>query len=321
MAAEILVKNLSKYYNKKAAIHELNFHIKEGEVVGFLGPNGAGKSTTLRILAGLLPATSGCVYINQHSLTTHSSVLKEILGYMPENNPLPDDLRVEEYLRFRAHLKEVKNITQTVNEVMERCDLQRTAAKKMIKTLSKGFRQRVGIADALLGKPQLIILDEPTIGLDPQQIIGIRHLIDQIKEEATVIFSSHILPEIEAACNHLLILHQGELVADGTSDQLRKQCFNTIRYHLVLQGEKLDFCQRLQQTQFPFHCLKQLSKGSITEFLLETPSSDENVEADFNIWLFQQGYRVCQFTKQIPSLEALFLKLTQFSWKAKDSLL
>ena len=129
------------------------------------------------------------------------------------------------------------------------------------------------------------------------------------------------MPEIEAACNHLLILHQGELVADGTSDQLRKQCFNTIRYHLVLQGEKLDFCQRLQQTQFPFHCLKQLSKGSITEFLLETPSSDENVEADFNIWLFQQGYRVCQFTKQIPSLEALFLKLTQFSWKAKDSLL
>lgn len=315
MAAEIIVKNLSKYYGSKAAIRKLNFEIQPGEIVGFLGPNGAGKSTTLRILCGLLPATEGCVYINGLPLTTHVQNLKAILGYMPENNPLPEDMRVEEFLRFRAKLKRVENVSKSVKYVMERCDLTRTAAKKMIGTLSKGFRQRVGIAEALLGHPQLIILDEPTIGLDPHQILGIRDLLRQLRGEATVIFSSHILPEIEAACSQLLIVHQGDLVANGTPENLRKRYFKKIRYTLILGNPCDSFLEDLKQSSFAICCIKQITNHLSTTFVLETQCTDLNFEKDLMAWIFAKGYCVQQFFKNEPTLESLFLKLTQFTWK------
>ena len=315
MAAEIIVKNLSKFYGSKAAIRKLNFEIKPGEIVGFLGPNGAGKSTTLRILCGLLPATEGCVYINGMPLTTRLQVLKANLGYMPENNPLPEDMRVEEFLRFRAQLKRIEKVSKAVGYVMERCDLKRTAAKKMIGTLSKGFRQRVGIAEALLGRPQLIILDEPTIGLDPHQILGIRDLLKQLRGEATVIFSSHILPEIEAACSQLLIIHQGELVANGTSENLRKQYFKQTRYTLILGNPWNSFLEDLKQSSFEVHCVKQEKQESSSTFILETQCNYPNFEKDLMAWIFSRGYSVQQFFKNEPTLESLFLKLTQFAWK------
>jgi len=311
MAAYIQVKDLYKHYGKKAAIQKLSFQIDPGEIVGFLGPNGAGKSTTLRILCGLLPATSGYVYIGGQPLTTRCWQLKKDLGYMPENNPLPEDMRVEEFLRFRAQLKQIDNITQAVGDVMERCDLTRTAARKMICTLSKGFRQRVGIADAFLGRPKLIILDEPTIGLDPHQTLGIRDLLKQIKGETTVIFSSHILPEIEAACTQLLIIHQGELVANGTSDSLRRKYFKQKRYQLILE-EASTFLSYLSQTNFNLTCLKQTGN----QFVLETSDeTDPKFESQFMQSLFEHHYKVQQFFKIEPTLESLFLKLTQFAWK------
>ena len=312
MAANIQVENLSKYYNRKAAIKNLNFTIESGQIVGFLGPNGAGKSTTLRILCGLLPASEGCVYIDHMPLTTQLQRIKCSLGYMPENNPLPEDMRVEEYLRFRAHLKRIDNVTMVVGDVMERCDLLRTAAKKMIRTLSKGFRQRVGIADALLGKPQFIILDEPTIGLDPHQIIGIRDLLKNLQGETTVIFSSHILPEVEAACSKLLIIHQGELVANGTSKSLRETYFPQKRYKLFLQESCPELIQTFSEENSRFKCLHH---ESYRIFTLELKENTNFEEKDFVRWLFEKNYPVQQFFKIEPTLEMLFLKLTKFSWK------
>ena len=318
MAADVIVKNLSKYYGGKAAIRNLNFTITPGEIVGFLGPNGAGKSTTLRILCGLLPASSGCVYVNGLPLTTQGQAVKRLLGYMPENNPLPEDMRVEEFLRFRAHLKQVKNITSSVGEVMERCDLSRTAAQKMINTLSKGFRQRVGIADALLGKPQLIVLDEPTIGLDPHQILGIRSLLKNLEGEATVIFSSHILPEVEIACTKLIILHQGELVASGTAEGLRDQYFREKRYRLCLADSHQNFLADLAESDFGLTCVNHGENDFTLEYSTDIHKNLFD-EARFLTWLFTKGYSVQQFFKMEPTLETLFLKLTKFSWKHTQS--
>ena len=314
MAASIKVEGLSKYYGHKAAIRNLNFEIEPGQIVGFLGPNGAGKSTTLRILCGLLPATEGCVYINGMPLTTQLQRIKCSLGYMPENNPLPEDMRVEEYLRFRAHLKRIDNVSMAVGDVMERCDLLRTAAKKMMRTLSKGFRQRVGIADALLGKPQFIILDEPTIGLDPHQIMGIRDLLKNLKGETTIIFSSHILPEVEAACSKLLIIHQGELVANGTSESLRERYFPQKRYKLIFQKPCPEFSEALSKEN---HDLKCLHNEAQRDFVLELKEGIPFEEARFVRWLLDKNYPLQQFFKIEPTLETLFLKLTKFSWKEK----
>ena len=308
MAASIKVEHLTKYYGRSAAIRNLNFEIEPGQIVGFLGPNGAGKSTTLRILCGLLPASEGCVYINGMPLTTQLQHIKCSLGYMPENNPLPEDMRVEEYLRFRAHLKRVDNVSIAVGDVMERCDLFRTAAKKMIRTLSKGFRQRVGIADALLGKPQFIILDEPTIGLDPHQIMGIRDLLKDLKGETTILFSSHILPEVEAACSKLLIIHQGELVANGTSESLRESCFPKKRYRLILQNP----CPELIKELSDFNCVHNEGQRELVLELKEGAKIDEN---SFVRWLIEKNYPLQQFSRIEPTLEMLFLKLTKFSWK------
>ena len=230
---------------------------------------------------------------------------------MPENNPLPEYMRVEEFLRFRAQLKQVKNVSQSVGEVMERCDLTRTAAHKIIRTLSKGFKQRVGIADALLGKPQLIILDEPTIGLDPHQILGIRDILKQLRGETTVIFSSHILPEVEAACSKLLIIHQGELVANGTSQGLRERYFPQKRYTLKLKESNTNLWEDLKSTDFNVHCVNQTDDT----FIFECSDVKEDFEASFLQWLFLHNYKVQQFFKIEPTLEMLFLKLTKFSWK------
>ena len=188
----IRVENLTRNYGAITAIKNVSFTVNRGEIVGFLGPNGAGKSTTMRILSGIMSATAGSAWVGGISVAQNPHEVKRRIGYMPENNPLPDDMRVVEYLRFRARLKGVpgRKLRATVEEVMETCDLARTARRKIIGTLSKGFRQRVGIADALLGNPEVIIMDEPTIGLDPHQIQGIRKLINNLRGRLTVVLSA-----------------------------------------------------------------------------------------------------------------------------------
>ncbi|MGA2655888.1 MAG: ATP-binding cassette domain-containing protein [Verrucomicrobiota bacterium] len=219
----IEVANLTKRYAGHRAVSNISFTVGHGEIVGLLGPNGAGKSTTMRILACYLPATSGTVRVAGLDVFKRSDEVRRRIGYMPENNPLHPDLRVREYLRFRARLKGLNcaNSRRRVDIVMEQCGLAEVS-RRIIGQLSKGYRQRVGLADALVHEPELIILDEPTIGLDPNQIRSVRQLIKGLACSHTVLISTHILPEAEMTCNRMLIMYEGKILAAGTPENLQR---------------------------------------------------------------------------------------------------
>lgn len=219
----IQVDDLVKRFGTKEAVKHVTFRVDRGEIVGFLGPNGAGKTTTLRILTGFLPATSGEVTLDGHPVSEESKAVRRLIGYLPESNPLYEDLRVREYLGFRASLKGIPRASRRkrLEEVMEACDIVEVR-DRMIGACSKGFRQRVGLADALLADPPLLVLDEPTVGLDPGQIVHVRELIRELSKDHTVLLSTHVLPEVEAICSRVLIIHEGSLLFDGPVDELQR---------------------------------------------------------------------------------------------------
>ncbi len=220
----ISVKNLTKKYQTQRAVDNISFEVKTGEVLGFLGPNGAGKTTTMKIITGFMAPTDGDVKVNGISVREEPEKVKQQIGYLPESNPLYQDMPVLEYLEFIAELQNVpkeKRQSQIV-KMVKVCGLNVEKHKK-ISELSKGYKQRVGLAQALIHDPEILILDEPTTGLDPNQIVEIRNLIREIGREKTVILSTHILPEVEATCDRILIINEGKIVADGTSESLRKQ--------------------------------------------------------------------------------------------------
>jgi ABC-2 type transport system ATP-binding protein len=219
----IEVSNLTKRYAGHTAVSDLSFSVARGEIVGLLGPNGAGKSTTMRILACYLPASSGTVRISGLDVFSDSREVRRRIGYMPENNPLHLDMRVREYLRFRARLKGLgwRRARERVDKVMEQCGVA-DVSRRIIGQLSKGYRQRVGLADALVHEPELIILDEPTIGLDPRQIRSVRQLIKGLAIHHTVLISTHILPEAEMTCSRILIMNGGQILASGTPENLQQ---------------------------------------------------------------------------------------------------
>ena len=220
----IKVENLTKRYAGQTAIKDLSFEVEKGEIMGFLGPNGAGKSTTMRILASFLPPTSGRASIAGFDVFAQSLEARSHLGYMAENVPLYNDMRVTEYLDYRAALKGVphRRVSERVGDVKELCGLKEVE-KKLIGALSKGYRQRVGLADALLAEPDLLILDEPTIGLDPNQIRQVRELIKNLGKQHTILLSTHILPEVEMTCSRVIIIHKGRIEACDTPDNLLGQ--------------------------------------------------------------------------------------------------
>src|SRR6201997_1261845 len=220
----IKVEKLTKRYAGNTAIKDLTFEVGQGEIMGFLGPNGAGKTTTMRILASFLPPTSGRATIAGFDIFDQSLQARMHLGYMPENVPLYNDMRVNEYLNYRAALKAVphRRVAERVGDVKELCGLKEVE-KKVIGTLSKGYRQRVGLADALLHEPDLLILDEPTIGLDPNQIRQVRQLIKNLGKQHTILLSTHILPEVEMTCSRVIIIHKGRIEACDTPENLLGQ--------------------------------------------------------------------------------------------------
>lgn len=221
---DIKIENLSKRYGPQRAVDSISFEVKTGEVLGFLGPNGAGKTTTMKMITGYLSATEGDILIGGKSLKEAGDEIKHHIGYLQENNPLYLDMPVIEYLRFCAALQGVteSKIEERIRSMVSKCGLNAEKHKK-IGELSKGYRQRVGLAQAMIHDPEILVLDEPTTGLDPNQIVEIRKLIREIGKEKTVILSTHILPEVEATCDRILIINKGKIVADGTSDTLRKQ--------------------------------------------------------------------------------------------------
>jgi len=220
----IQIENLSKKYGPQRAVDGISFEVKTGEILGFLGPNGAGKSTTMKMITGYIGIGEGEIKIGDLSVKNQSDEVKRFIGYLPENNPLYLDMPVIDYLQFCASLQGVESnrIDEQVKKMVRVCGLNAEKHKK-IGELSKGYRQRVGLAQAMIHDPQILILDEPTTGLDPNQIVEIRKLIREIGKEKTVILSTHILPEVEATCDRILIINKGKIVADGTADNLRKQ--------------------------------------------------------------------------------------------------
>jgi len=220
----IKIENLSKRYGPQKAVDQLSFEVKTGEILGFLGPNGAGKSTTMKMITGYLGIGEGEVRIGDKSVREHGDELRKHIGYLPENNPLYQDMPIIDYLGFCAALQgmESSKIEERIKLMVRMCGLNEEKHKK-IGELSKGYRQRVGLAQAMIHDPQVLILDEPTTGLDPNQIVEIRKLIRELGKEKTVILSTHILPEVEATCDRILIINKGKIVADGTPENLRKQ--------------------------------------------------------------------------------------------------
>lgn len=314
----IRVENLTRKFGAFTAIQNVSFTVNPGEIVGFLGPNGAGKSTTMRILSGIMPATSGSAWVGGIPVANNPHEVKQRIGYMPENNPLPDDMRVVEYLRFRARLKGVpgRKISDTVLDVMETCDLARTARRKIIGTLSKGFRQRVGIADALLGDPEVIIMDEPTIGLDPHQIQGIRKLINNLRGRLTVVLSSHILPEIERSCDRVIIINRGRVVASGTSDSLREEFLPGERFNLEVKGTEQSVTEALKTKGIETDILeKEISDGDILRLSLRAEGHGDLGTQLMAALSESTDCTLRSLVPYAPNLEEIFLAATKRSWE------
>lgn len=314
----IEVSHLVKTFSGVAAVSDISFTVARGEIVGFLGPNGAGKSTTMRILTGYLPATSGRVRILGLPVATRSDEVKRRIGYMPENNPLPEEMRVSEYMDFRGRLKEVPRriLGPRIDEVLEVCDLKRVR-HKLIGQLSKGYRQRVGIAEAILAEPPVIIMDEPTIGLDPHQILIVRDLIASLRGRMTVIISSHILPEIEVTCDRVLIINQGRLVAQGTPGDLRREIFGHSSYELDIAGDLAALPALLKRIEPSLVMVQQgatLADG-FTPITVRTDREDDLGEILLRE-LPGHGLRIRSLIRVHPNLEDLFLAATRRSWDA-----
>ena len=314
----IRVENLTRQFGGLTAIQNVSFTVNRGEIVGFLGPNGAGKSTTMRILSGIMPATSGSAWVSGVAVAQDPQLVKQRIGYMPENNPLPDDMRVIEYLRFRARLKGVsgRKLRDTVQEVMETCDLARTARRKIIGTLSKGFRQRVGIADALLGNPEVIIMDEPTIGLDPHQIQGIRKLINNLRGRLTVVLSSHILPEIERSCDRVIIINRGRIVASGTSESLRQEFLPGNRFELQVAGSERSVTEALKAKGFEVEILQsETREDNILNLTVRVEGSGELGPQLIAALNDAANCTLRSLAPRVPNLEEIFLAATKRSWE------
>ena len=297
----ISVKELTKTYGKQNAVDAISFEVKKGEIVGFLGPNGAGKSTTMKIITGFLPANNGEVKVCDTDINDDPESTKQKIGYLPEHNPLYLDMYVKEYLLFVAGIYKVKNKKQRVAEMIELCGLQVEQHKK-ISALSKGYRQRVGLAQALIHDPEVLILDEPTTGLDPNQLVEIRNLIKTIGKEKTVLFSSHIMQEVQAISDRVIIINAGKLVADDTMGDLQ-QIKKDIQVFTLELEESIN--EDLLRSINGVQTVKTTSSGT---FIIE---AEEDIRKALNKWIAEKDLTLLTLKKEERSLEQIFQQLTQ----------
>ena len=294
----IIVEGISKVYDQQKALNNVSFSIDKGEIVGFLGPNGAGKSTMMKILTTYLKTTDGKASVNGHDINTNPLDVQTSIGYLPEHNPLYLEMYVKEYLLFNASIHNIKKVR--VQEVIEMTGLQPEAHKK-ISQLSKGYRQRVGLANALLHDPDVLILDEPTTGLDPNQLMDIRQLIRNVGKEKTVLLSTHIMQEVEAICNRVIIINKGEIVADKSLQELK-----TNQEQII----EVEFDYRVEDV-----ALKNLnhvkSVNNIHDFLYEiTFSVEKDMRPEVFDFAHDNGLKILKLNQKNASLESLFRELT-----------
>ena len=314
----IEVKNLTKKYGSHTAVSDLSFGIEKGKIYGFLGPNGAGKSTTMNIMTGCLAATKGEVLIGGFDIFEQPTEAKKLIGYLPEQPPLYMDRTPLEYLKFVAEAKGIKkaDIPAQIAKVMEETMIT-DVADRIIKNLSKGYKQRVGIAQALLGDPEVIILDEPTVGLDPRQIIEIRELISNLGKNHTVILSSHILSEVQAVCDTIMIISKGKMVACDTPENLEKMFAGATAINITAEADKNAVNNILKNISGIKYEVKE--NGGLSEILIETREKDENKLCRNIFFAFAKAEKaILQMTRSAASLEEIFLELTE-SAKEEES--
>jgi ABC-2 type transport system ATP-binding protein len=304
------VQNLTKQYAGRTAVNNISFQVEPGEIVGFLGPNGAGKSTTMRILSGYMPATSGRAQVAGFDVFHQSLDVRRSVGYMPEMAPLYTDMKVKEYLRFRAELKGLSGhaMRRRVGEVMELTGVN-DMRRRLIGNLSKGYRQRVALADALVHRPKLLILDEPTNGLDPVQIRQVRDLLRNLKSKHTVLLSTHILHEVEQTCDRVVMIHQGRIRANDTPQNLTRQLRSTTLLHLEIEGagnlaEKLAAITGVRKTTE-----EKLLLHPWRRFTLRVEPEHDVRDAVLDLAL-KQKWRVREMHLQLPTLEDVFVELS-----------
>ena len=307
----IEVKNLVKRYGDHTAVDHLSFQVEEGQIYGFLGPNGAGKSTTMNIITGYLASTEGSVVINGRDILEEPEEAKKCIGYLPEMPPLYFEMTVREYLKFAAELKKIPKADrkQQIEEVMEMTKIT-DMQNRLIKNLSKGYRQRVGLAQAILGYPEINILDEPTVGLDPKQIIEIRDLIKSLSKKHTVILSSHILSEVSAVCDYILIISHGKLVASDTPENLAKLMEGENTLELTVKGSAEKTKQVLDTVPGIRECrVKKSEEENAVDVILHTEGDTDVREAIFYA-LAQNECPILRMQSVHVSLEDIFLELT-----------
>lgn len=297
----IEVQKLTKRYNHILAVDEISFKIRKGEIVGFLGPNGAGKTTTLRVLTGYLSPTSGTCSIAEYDVRENPVEAKERIGYLPENNPLYDEMKVYEYLQFVRMLRGVE-VADRMGNVATVCGIEDVMGQN-IGTLSRGYRQRVGLASAILHDPEILLLDEPTSGLDPNQVIEVRELIKKLGSEKTVMISTHILREVEAVCDRVLIINRGKIVADGAKDELQKLEKGKEVISLSLKAPKESLLEAAGEWTVTV-------KGSDEEAIRCEIEADRDIREELFLMAKEKDWIILEMYRKIASLEDVFRELT-----------
>lgn len=306
---EITVSNLTKKYGPQKAVDDISFEVQTGEILGFLGPNGAGKSTTMKVITCFISPTAGTVSLNDYNIHDHSRIIRNRIGYLPENTPLYTDMSIADYLELAAQLQNVPRdqIMSRVRKMIDLCGLG-PEQYKYIGELSKGYRQRVGLAQALIHDPEVLILDEPTTGLDPNQIVEIRSLIKEIGKEKTVMLSSHILKEVEATCDRILIINRGQIVANGSTEELRQKAMGANQLLIALKDEYEDvgsaFLERSTVAKV------ETSDKAPHAWIVDSKPEMDSREEIFNLCV-EKGWIITQMTPIESSLEDIFRKLTE----------
>ncbi|MBI3597224.1 MAG: ATP-binding cassette domain-containing protein [Nitrospirae bacterium] len=313
----INVQNLTKRYGDLTAIEDVTFNVQKGEILGFLGPNGAGKTTTMRILTCFLPATSGTASVAGYDIFEQPQDVKKHIGYLPESPPLYTELTVTEYLRFISRIKgiERKDRTEALTRVLERCALT-DVRHRLIGNLSRGYRQRVGLAQALIHNPEVLILDEPTTGLDPKQIIEMRQVIKELAGQHTVILSTHILPEATAVCQRVVIIHKGRIVAVDTPDTLSAQLRQSEKIRLTLRTPSPETAEALKTVPGVVSIFQEPSTDGQV-FMVECELG-RDIRTELAAQAVRRGWGLLELTAVKLSLEDVFLQLTQEESKQEE---
>jgi ABC-2 type transport system ATP-binding protein len=305
----IEVQNLTKRYPTQIAVADVTFSVREGEIVGFLGPNGAGKTTTMRVLTGFLPPSAGSARVAGYDIVTQSRRARASLGYLPESAALYPEMRVREYLAYRARLENVSGtaVRTRVEEAVENCLLSEVADRK-IDNLSKGYRQRAALAGALVHQPPVLILDEPTVGLDPMQIIKIREMIRTLGRERAVLLSTHILPEVDAVCDRVLIIDRGRIVAEGTPQELRRNLAGRPVVRATLKG-RVAAREAIEQMA-GVSSVEETAADAETRLRVECSSDGDLAEEIFHLAV-SKGWVLRELSRDVVSLEDVFVRLTR----------